>query len=308
MAPTKQSLRALSKTIYPDAKGIKKIRYRGRFCLWGMTKPDIVNQTVETFSSPILSAILKDNKHFHEKPLKPYLNLNIKPEQRATLINQHFRLLEATFGENLEKFYTEEGYELLSFNDRNENSYRLVLKYHNSQSREGDLMVMLLDSQQRVVYTLAFTIGGERERTLYIGALQGASANIEDRPALIRTLTRSLHGLRTKSLVVEITLMIAKLLDCQRVVAVSNKGHIYQALRYMGSKRNRVNFDHDELWSEFGGKVLNKFEYQLDIEPQRKDPSTLKKTKRRLYEKRYKWLAETQEAVKNAIDAIRWQQ
>ncbi|RXJ74833.1 hypothetical protein CS022_01045 [Veronia nyctiphanis] len=274
--------------------------------MWGMKNPVTIKKTLETFSSPMLQSILKDNRHFYEKPLKPYLGLNIKPGQRAEIISQHYKMLEQTFGENLEKFYTEQGYEILNFLDREENSYRVVLRYQTSQSREGDLMLALLDSQHQLVYSIAFSIGGETNKTLYIGALQGPTNHVDNRSEVIKTLTRSLHGLRTKSLMVEVALMVARELGCQSVQAISNKGHIYQALRYMGSKRNKVGFDHDALWDEFGGELINKFAYSLEIVPERKDPSTLKKNKRRLYEKRYQWLAESEQSIINALNVIRW--
>ena len=71
---------------------------------------------------------------------------------------------------------------------------------------------------------------------MHIGMLQGPAGSIENRHALIKDLTKSLHGLRTKSLLVEMALMLSRILGINKVKAISNKGHIYQAIHYIGSQ------------------------------------------------------------------------
>ncbi len=48
---------------------------------------------------------------------------------------------------------------------------------------------------------------------------------------------------------VELLIMFAKASGFERIVGVANKGHIYQAMRYTGSKKDAIVFDYDELWS-----------------------------------------------------------
>ncbi|MCP4323581.1 MAG: DUF535 domain-containing protein [Alteromonadales bacterium] len=56
---------------------------------------------------------------------------------------------------------------------------------------------------------------------------QGPSELISERRDLIQNLTKLLHGLRTKALIVEIALMLARIWGTSKARAVSNKGHIY---------------------------------------------------------------------------------
>jgi uncharacterized protein VirK/YbjX len=118
---------------------------------------------------------------------------------------------------------------------------------------------------------------------------------------LIKVLTKSLHGLRTKSLLVEMALMLARVLGVDEVKAISNKGHIYQALRYIGSKRSSVTFDYDGLWDEFEATKIDTYFYGLPVFTPRKDPLTLKKTKRKMYTKRYQWLDESEVTMANNL-------
>lgn len=102
----------------------------------------------------------------------------------------------------------------------------------------------------------------------------------------------------------ELVLIVANVLGMDEVRGVSNKGHIYQALRYVGSKRKAVTFDYDDLWQEYGASKESTYFYQLPLQPPRKDPSSLKKTKRRLYTKRYQWLDEIRSDVEANIQAL----
>ncbi|OAN10956.1 hypothetical protein A3K86_18405 [Photobacterium jeanii] len=295
------SLPKLANKIHPNSKGVNKIRKNARFCLLGLVYRHSLKTIINTFNTEALKPVLDKNPDIIEKPLKPYLCVNWSSRERAQHLCEHYQFIEQTFGLNAEKVTSYQGLTLLEFEDREQAKYRVNL--YCGASREGGLGLKLINEDAKEVYSLSFNISGSDKRVLHIGMLQGPASQIADRNEVIKTLTRSLHGLRTKALMVELVLMLAKIWQIDEVKGVSNKGHIYQALRYVGSKRNSVTFDYDDLWAEYNGTKTNKFLFSIPTAPERKDPSTLNKNKRRLYTKRYQWLDETELAIRQNLAA-----
>ena len=296
------SLPELANKVHPNTKGIHKIRKNARFCLWGVMYKSTLTNILNAFSDDDIKPIFDNDPGIIEKPLKPYLCVSWSPKERAQHLSDHYRFLGQTFGENASDVTSYQGVTILTFQDNNEEHYRVNL--YCGASREGGLGLKLINAKGLEVYSLALNISGTAQHCMYIGMVQGPTPQIEDRPCLIRTLTRSLHGLRTKALMIEVALILAKRWNITQVKGVSNKGHIYQALRYMGSKRKSVTFDYDDFWKEYGGTAINKYLFDIPTKPERKDPSTLKKTKRRLYTKRYQWLEDAELTINENLSLI----
>ncbi|GAM58915.1 virK protein [Vibrio ishigakensis] len=70
--------------------------------------------------------------------------------------------------------------------------------------REGSLGIRLINSLGQTIYSITFNLTTTPEKTIHIGALKGPSDKVEDRNQVIKTLTRSFHGLRPKALMVEL--------------------------------------------------------------------------------------------------------
>lgn len=292
-----QSLPKVAKSVYPDIRGAKKLRYNARFCLWSMLKPSVLKTMQHLFEQPELSSIRKNNPRIFEKPLKPYVCLNWRPRQRAVKIHEHFQSLYQMYGANIHLFYENGGWQLIEIQD-------CAMVLCPGPEREGSLALKLVDSSNRDLFTLAFNISTTPIRGIEIGALQGPSEYVVDRGEVIKSLTRNMHGLRPKALMLEVLLMLAKEWGIESIYGVTNKGHVYQALRYMGSKRSSVSYQYSELWSEYGGTQVSKYMYKIPLDPVRKDPSALNKNKRRLYTKRYAWLDEVRANIHSRLAEI----
>ncbi len=206
------------------------------------------------------------------------------------------------FSSNLLNIYQHKGYKLCQITDKNDNIYNIYLDA--GYSREGSIGITLTDNNDTQLYCISFTVNQEQS-LLHIGALQGPDSDIENRQALIKQLTKGLYGLRPKALMVELVLIFADCYQLKNITAVSNKGHIYQALRYIGSKRTAVSCDYDELWQEYNGIKQNKEVYQLPLSPKRKDLTLLNRNKRKLYKHRYQWLDELKPSLQLALQSLK---
>ena len=287
--------------IYPNAKGMRKIQKKGRFYFWAVTNSKAVNAMMTIFSCENLQLILKNTPEVIEKPLKPYLCINWSRTERLEYLTQHYQFIDDTFGKHASAVISNAGVTILKFKSLSEQTYRIQL--HKGTSREGGIGIRLVNDKNQSVYALSCNISGTHTKTMHIGMLQGPRDSIENRHTLIKELTKSLHGLRTKSLLVEMALMLSRILGISEVKAISNKGHVYQAIRYMG-KRNSISFDYDGLWEEFEATQLDPYFFSLSLLTPRKDPLTLKKTKRKMYTKRYQWLDDTE--IEMATNLAPW--
>lgn len=299
---SKPSISTLTNLIYPNAKGTKKIKKKLRFYVWAATNGKAIDAMISLFSHPNLAPILSNNPEILEKPLKPYLCVKWSNADRIKYLTEHYQFIEQTFGCHSSSVISDDGITILEFTTSTDEKYRIQL--YRGVSREGGMGLRLINEKNERIYSLAFNISGGDVKTMHIGMLQGPAEELENRHALIKQLTKTLHGLRTKSLLVEIALMVSRILGISEVKAISNKGHIYQAMRYIGSKRSSVTFSYDALWEEFQATQVDPYFFSLPLSVPRKDPLTLKKSKRKMYTKRYQWLDDSE--VEMAANLAPW--
>ncbi|GEM81339.1 VirK/YbjX family protein [Vibrio superstes] len=288
---------------YPSENSFKSIWLKSRFFVLSKVYKSTFAHIKALTGNSLFHTAVESKPRILEKALKPYLYVDIKPMQRMRHIEEHFSLLSDTFGNSIEGAFKEDGLTLLSLEDSKGSSYSIIL--FDGEMREGSLGLRIINDLGQTIYSITFNLSTSPVKTMHIGALKGPSEQIEDRNQVIKTLTRSFHGLRPKALMVELALIFGKSIGVQEFVGVSNKGHIYQALRYKGSKNKAVTFDYDELWAEYGAVQCDKYRYDIPAFPERKDPSALKKNKRRLYTKRYAWLDELELDLSNKINALK---
>lgn len=294
-----KSLPHLAKCIYPDTNGLIKIKKNMRFCLWGLVNPKPIKILLNELSSPPFRELLTCRTDLLEKPLKPYVCVSWTSEQRTKHLIDHIHIMNAFWGPHFIDILTDRGHHLVQITDRHGAHY--YLKLFAGEDREGALGLRLTDSEDQPIYSITFNLSQQNgTRILHIGALQGPNDNLINRQEIIKRLTKATHGIRTKALMVEFTLMLANQLQMDQLQGISNKGHIYQALRYIiGSKGKSVSFNYDQLWQEYGATPIDPYLYRIPLNPKRKNPEDLNKTKRRLYEKRYRWLAEAEQTFQS---------
>ncbi len=109
---------------------------------------------------------------------------------------------------------------------------------------EGELGLVLSNAEGRVLYRLVFTVIDDGS-TLAIGCLQGPDG--ADSRDMVRDLTRQMHGLRPKQLMLSLAYAFAKHGGIGHILAVGNDAH---PLRRRG---RRFQADYDAFWQEQKG-------------------------------------------------------
>ncbi|MEI8632719.1 DUF535 family protein [Vibrio sp. PP-XX7] len=125
---------------------------------------------------------------------------------------------------------------------------------------------------------------------IHVGSLQGPKKTVLTAHEDIKDLTKSCHGLRPKSLILEVLRAIAHAWNITSIEGISNRGHIYNAWRYRSSKLTEVKFNYDEFWQESGATKKDKYTYSVPTNTIKKDLEQLNRTKRKVYTKRYQLL------------------
>ncbi len=203
----------------------------------------------------------------------PYIHQDWTPPQRLAAIELHYRLLDARTA--ILALSISEAVEVARF-DTEYPGLRLVLDKPAWFNREGEAVLNLFVGDHRC-YSVAFTLGVERgERILIVGALQGSG--FPNAMELYRDLTRALHGMRPRDLLLTALKFMAMQFGIQRLQAISS------------AKRWQVHADYDGIWQEHQGELLDNGFYALPTEVSRREAADVPAKKRKTYRLRYEML------------------
>lgn len=247
--------------------------------------------------NPLLQAAVMRRRTLLTKPFRAYVTTHYSIHQRFTHLMNHYCLQESLLGLELShRVLKGVGLRLagLSVNDT---EVDLVLGYRGMHDREGELMLMLLDSAtDKRLYSTALSLmeDAKGEPVLCVGTLQGN----RDQGDWVKGFARRYHGLRPQAFMLGTVQMLAKQWSCKRVAVVDNDHHVYRARKHTARKRS---FDLDLLVSELGGESDGQGWLWLDSDQPRRPLEQIASKKRSQYRKRYAWLDEIEWRMARAL-------
>src|SRR5262249_53311705 len=118
-------------------------------------------------------------------------------------------------------------------------------------------------------------------KEVFIGGLQGFTT-LSQRDRII-ALTRALHGLRPKALLLFTLQQLAAFWNWVSIRAVSDSRHVYRHYR----KRKNVAMSYDTFWLESGAQLGPDGLFTLPSAFVARDLSQMKPSKRHMYRRRY---------------------
>ena len=290
-----KNLRELSCWVYNGGtdERVSLLRKRVRFVARCLMYYPSFKALIAFFDQHELQFIVEKHPRLLEKIFRPYLYKTVDQKMRVQFMCQHYYFMQEKHDKAiLERIYGGTGLTLFSFNieidEDHTRVFNLVLHYHKQFEKEGELLLVLEQDGGERIYSVAFTIIGEKEQfEVIMGGFQGPSALIAERELIVRKLTRRLFGLRPKALMVEVMSMLASHLGCQRLLAVTLQGHVYQRIK---NRRSRIKSDYDTFWMECQGEVQDENFIRLPLPMERKPMELIKSKKRSSYRQRYEWL------------------
>ena len=244
-----------------------------------------------------LAIVIGNHPCLYHKLQRPYLSCTLATEQRLTALKQHYRFVLANISpETRARLYGTTGLRLASFALDDLGQFELRLSC-SRREKEGDFAVSLVRSgTPKDVYSLSFSVwkyeGAHKE--IFIGGLQGSHYANKD---VVVSLTRALHGLRPKALLVFAAQQLAACWGITTLRAVSDATHIYRHFQ----KRRVLSTCYDEFWIECGGKLSAEGTFELPATFVPREILTIKPNKRPMYRRRYELLGNFADQIRVAV-------
>ncbi len=260
---------------------------RLKYCVRGLLSPGATGTWFRMLGSPALRGIATAHPRLHSKLQRPYLHRRTTIRDRLATLTEHYHfLVDVLRTPERDLVFKPGGLPLTELPVEPAGRYSLRLVYDDQFEKEGDLMVVLWDQNQgTAIFTLSFTITHwdcpANSREIFIGGLQGRKG-ANDREDIV-ALTRALHGLRPKALLVFAIQRLAQCWGIASLRAVGDDEHIYRHFR----KRREINSSYDTFWTESQGRKDPDGNFTLPNHPTVRCIEELAPNKRSMYRKRY---------------------
>ncbi|WP_019464455.1 VirK/YbjX family protein [Dyella japonica] len=243
-------------------------------------------------SHPLLRACLACDPRLQERHQHRFVNRRWHREDRLQALKAHYRLLlERWSAELFEAVYVQGRATLGALTLKDGSEVRLHLRPPAHMTCEGELAIELTDAHDRTLYRLVMTLIDDD--TLAIGCIQGP-AGVHGRET-VRELTRNMHGMRPKQLMLVLAYAFAGQCGLRRILAVGNAAH-----PLLG--RSRMFSDYDAYWLEQGGVLVEDGWFLLPASLHHRTEVEVESKRRALFRRRaeLRW-----EAVKLLNDVLR---
>ncbi|MBD8898262.1 DUF535 family protein [Rhodanobacter sp. DHG33] len=246
-------------------------------------------------NEPALWAFRRRDPRMLERHLHRYLNRGWHRSQRLQAIRRHYHHVLAAMPAPLFRAVYVEGIArlgLLKLKD----SRRLVLSLRPPIffGCEGELCVQLADELGNPLYRVVVTVIDDK--TLAIGCIQGPVG--ADAKEIVRELTRNLHGLRPRSLMLALVGAMARHWGLSRLLAVGNAAHPLRR------PHHSFTADYDAYWQEQQGTEVDGGWYELPLQPRHKTEADVPSQHRSAFRKREAIRREAERLLVDALSAM----
>lgn len=159
--------------------------------------------------------------------------------------------------------------------------YSIDLTINRPTRIEGMWALSLNDAANRPLFNLSFGFTGAD--SALIASIQGVKRSDGDTMGTIRQLTKSNHGLRPHSMLLEVFRMACACRGIRHIEGIDTQ---HQVTHYK-KKVDEFKFDYRAYWSEHGARQAPDGSWILPLEAQRRTPEEMPGHKRAMYRKRY---------------------
>ena len=253
----------------------------------GFIAPNIAG-FVRPQSNPLLAKEIAQSPTIVEFLFRPYVNRYWTYSQRISSIQSHYLLigdscphLDICNGRHVDVYQMELALGQL----------RIVLDRPRWMRREGELGISLFWGPDRI-YTAMILLGqADNKVYLTIGNLQGDGRGRSD---LYKYLTKSLHGMRPRDMLLNVVKMFAKFHGCEVILGISDDAH--RSAHWL-SRAKKIS-GYDEVWLENGRiKESRSGFFTIPITIHKRTEKEIPTRKRAQYRRRYQMLDTLQKDI-----------
>lgn len=276
-----KSARALEK-----GSPIRRWERHLRRAVRAMAYPQEALAWFEWLDSPLGKLVHERDADLAFKPFRNFQSIRWNLAQRIKVV--HYSLEQG--GVLRDSLLRNEGVHVATLRLRSGKEIPINLGIHPRFRQEG-LFVLFLgrEGKDSWISLMAFALASEGGLCCTVGCVQG----MKDGAERTRELTKELHGLRPKALMVFMAQVIATTLGAESIRGIGS--HIqptYNRLNLGIHVDSEPSFDYDALWAEAGGEQAPDGWFDLPLKPRRRGEADIKPNKRSMYSKRYSMLDE----------------
>lgn len=280
----------------------KNPSYRQKFVLRSLLKPLGTAKLLTSLAQhPDLLLMLNAQPGLPCRLHRPWLSLTFDEKKTLAALDYHYTTLCARLPTAVRSsFFTPQGITFAELTGKNGERYNIRFYSDPMLDKEGEATLVFCDEQRTQLAGMTFALCQyEGKRTLFIGGLQGAKANVPH--DAIQAATKSCHGLFPKRLLLEACTELASYLDIEQIIAVGNDTHIYQSWRYRKKKQDKLHADYDSFWESLSGEHTAEGTFRLPMFIARKTMEEIASKKRAEYRRRYELLDSLQSQMRQIL-------
>jgi uncharacterized protein len=223
--------------------------------------------------------------------IHPYLNVDWQFDQKLDAISGHYKLLTGRLG--ILHFAPPASIILADLLDATQ------IRLHKSLffDHEGELTVSLFKGDERL-YSLTFMLGQiGAELVAYAGGLQGLRS--PEAIEIYHSMTRGMHGLRPRDLLVTAFRLLCGSLGIARILAISDRKRICSNSYHCPG--DQIFLSYDSAWIECGGIPLDDAFFALSPRLTQRSAKDIPTRKRAQYRRRYAMVDAIEQQIGDAV-------
>ncbi|WP_430392383.1 VirK/YbjX family protein [Dyella sp. 20L07] len=252
------------------------------------------------YKHPLLRACVQRDPRLLERHLHRFINRHWHRAKRLRSIQSHYRhLLRRWPAELFEAVYVKGRATLGDLTLKDGSQLLVRLRPPIAMGCEGELAIELCEASGRTLYRLVITITDDKQTTMAIGCIQGPDG--DDARDQVRELTRNMHGMRPKQLLLVLAYAFAGQCGIQRILAVGNDAHPLHG-------RTRFMADYDAFWLEQGGVASAQGWFELPETLHHRTEAEVPSRHRSTFRRRAELRWQAVQLLNNAMGPMPWWQ
>lgn len=220
------------------------------------------------------------------KPFRPYLSSAWNFRQRVKVLKDTYDFANSHQNILGQALVNPAGKELLRFAIPNYGTIVANLGFDNRYRKEGEFRLLLTARNEIDSFAISFAFEADDrgDVSCCIGCIQGKEGSKD----AFKELTKELHGLRPRSLLIFLLQEMARALGVRELLAPGESIQVRRAQHLIHlPKLHSLEFDYDALWLDLGGQLLSNGWYRLPLEVHRRSSEEIASKKRAQYKRRY---------------------
>ena len=279
----------------------RRLQRQVRAAFAATLRPSASRHWFTLMEDPAMRPFAQANPLLPLKPFRVYLSANWNRDRRRKVIRDTYSVVLRRGGALRQALLDPDGAVLARMVTENAGEVAIRLHQDARFRKEGEFTLSLdCPALGGRVMSLAFSL--ERLRSGHLAAFIGCVQGQEDGADAIRTLTKALHGLRPRSLMVPLIQDIAAALGVQELYGAGLSIQVHRrkhAIHLPGI--HALGFDYDAYWLQAGGAEGFDGWFRLPLQTPRRGRDDMKPNKRSMYAKRYAMLDELGAAIRKTV-------